>query len=98
MANPVLDFCNRQDAPPRVETGKRRDSTLTREVPMKIVDVRERAKDLGLSQISRLKKGALIRTIQLAEGNFDCFGSPGRYDCLQFNCCWREDCLTSNPG
>jgi hypothetical protein len=65
---------------------------------MKIADVREHAKGLGLSQTSRLKKGGLIRTIQLAEGNFDCFGSPGRHDCPQLNCCWREDCLTPNPG
>jgi len=65
---------------------------------MKIAEVRERAKDLGLSQISRMKKGMLIRTIQRTEGNYDCFGSTGRYDCPQLDCCWRVDCLTPNPG
>jgi hypothetical protein len=34
----------------------------------------------------------LIRQIQRAEGNFDCFGAAKDY-CNQFQCCFREDCL-----
>lgn len=35
---------------------------------------------------------ALIRSIQRAEGNLDCFGRPPD-DCDQFNCKWRRYCL-----
>jgi hypothetical protein len=34
----------------------------------------------------------LIRRIQRAEGNFDCFGTAIDY-CDQSQCCFREDCL-----
>ena len=65
---------------------------------MRLNDIRERAKGMGLSDLAKFRKGDLIRTIQHAEGNYACFGSPGRFDCPQLGCCWREDCLTSNPG
>jgi hypothetical protein len=35
---------------------------------------------------------ALIRSIQRAEGNPECFGRPPG-DCDQFNCEWRRYCL-----
>jgi len=65
---------------------------------MRLTDIRERGKDVGLAQISRFRKGDLIRAIQNTEGNYPCFGSPGRFDCPQLQCCWRSDCLTSSPG
>ncbi|HEY7746805.1 MAG TPA: hypothetical protein VIA07_10735 [Desulfuromonadales bacterium] len=40
----------------------------------------------------------MIRAIQRAEGNQDCFGAAWRFDCQQVDCCWRADCLTKNPG
>lgn len=61
---------------------------------MKIAEIRERARALGLEKVGRLNKGDLIRCIQRAEGNFDCFGSPERDRCSQGQCCWREDCLS----
>lgn len=64
---------------------------------MKITEIREMAKQMGLKQAGRLKKGELIRRIQLAEGNFDCYESPGRLQCPQKECCWRKDCLGSKP-
>ncbi len=40
----------------------------------------------------RLSKAALIKAIQLNEGNFDCFGSATAGECDQDNCLWSEDC------
>lgn len=60
---------------------------------MKMEEVRAKAKALGLKSTFGLSKGELIRRIQRAEGNFDCFGSAKDY-CDQLECCFREDCLT----
>jgi len=54
--------------------------------------VRAKAKALGLKNIFGLSRAELIRRIQKAEGNFDCFGTAIDY-CDQFECCFREDCL-----
>ena len=59
---------------------------------MKMKDVRERAKALGLKNTFGLSKAELIRRIQKAEGNFDCFGTATDY-CDQPECCFKEDCL-----
>lgn len=59
---------------------------------MKMKEVREKAKALGLRNTFGLSKAELIRRIQRAEGNFDCFGTAGDY-CDQSECCFREDCL-----
>lgn len=65
---------------------------------MNMTEVRSRAQAIGLSRPSRMKKGDLIRSIQLREGNIDCFGSPARFSCPRLDCCWRADCLTPDPG
>ena len=59
---------------------------------MKMQEVRVRAKALGLKDTFGLSKMELIRRIQRAEGNFDCFGTAKDY-CDQFQCSFREDCL-----
>jgi hypothetical protein len=71
---------------------------LERMMPMNLTEIRRRALDLGITGAARVKKGDLIRRIQRTEGNFDCYGSPGRFDCPQQACCWRESCLTNRPG
>jgi len=48
--------------------------------------------------MAKLRKAELIRAIQQGEGNQECFGAPWRFDCQQTGCCWRQDCLTKNPG
>jgi hypothetical protein len=63
---------------------------------MKMDEVRERAKALGI-KTGQMKKADLIRQIQKAEGNFDCFGTA-QNNCDQWNCCFREDCLPSNKS
>jgi len=65
---------------------------------MKMSEVRERAKAAGAPQMGRISKGNLIRSIQRAEGNPDCFGAAWRFDCPRIDCCWREDCLKPQPG
>jgi len=65
---------------------------------MHMSEVRERARAAGVEQVGRISKGNLIRSIQRAEGNPDCFGAAWRFDCPQTDCCWRGDCLKSNPG
>ena len=41
-----------------------------------------------------LSKLELIRSIQLQEGNFDCFASATEGMCDQGVCRWRDDCLS----
>jgi hypothetical protein len=41
---------------------------------MKMQEVREKAKILGLKNTFGLSKAELTRMVQRAEGNFDCFG------------------------
>ena len=62
---------------------------------MKMKEVREKAKGFGITKSFGLSKAELIRQIQRAEGNFDCFGTAKDH-CDQFQCCFREDCL--NPS
>ncbi len=59
---------------------------------MKMQEIREKARTLGLRNTFGLSKAELIKRIQRAEGNFDCFGTAKDY-CDQLECCFREDCL-----
>ncbi len=58
---------------------------------MKMREIKEKAKALGI-KTRAIKKADLIRQIQRAGGNFDCFGTAKDY-CDQWDCCFREDCL-----
>jgi hypothetical protein len=55
--------------------------------------VRKMAKKYGI-KTGKMKKGDIIRAVQRAEGNFDCFGSAVSGECSQAECLWRQDCLT----
>jgi hypothetical protein len=59
---------------------------------MTLKDVKERAKNYDI-KVSKMKKDEIVRAIQRAEGNFDCFGTAISGDCSQKDCLWREDCL-----
>lgn len=61
---------------------------------MKMPEVRTVAKTLGIKP-GNLPKNVLIKTIQLTEGNFDCFATAHMGECDQIGCCWREDCFKS---
>ena len=66
------------------------------EKQMKMKEVQAKAKGLGIKNTVGVSKTDLIRRIQRAEGNFDCFGTAKEY-CDQFGCCFRKDCLGPNP-
>jgi hypothetical protein len=60
---------------------------------MKMADIRKKAQKLGVTgNIVGMKKADLIKAIQRAEGNPDCFGTATTY-CDQARCSWREECL-----
>ena len=59
---------------------------------MTLAEIKTKAKSLGVKP-GKMKKVELIHAIQLAEGNFDCFGKAGG-SCDQMDCCFRDDCLS----
>lgn len=60
---------------------------------MRIQKVREIAKKKGVEAGKKLNQTDLIRAIQKAEGNNDCFATTQVRECNQMNCLWREDCV-----
>jgi hypothetical protein len=58
---------------------------------MRIPEVREKAKGLGITP-SRMKKAELIHAIQQAEGYTPCFGTSNG-QCPYNDCCFMQDCL-----
>jgi len=62
---------------------------------MKIQQIRKIAKGMGI-KYSGLKKADLIKRIQRAEGNFDCFGSAVTGFCDQTECLWKVDCMVAS--
>jgi hypothetical protein len=58
---------------------------------MKMQELRVMARTLSINSFGK-KKADLIREIQRAEGNFDCFGTAERY-CDQLDCCFRAICI-----
>lgn len=58
---------------------------------MKLAEIRNIAKSHGISP-GKMPKPDLIKAIQLAEGNFDCFATAVNGDCDQPSCLWRDDC------
>jgi len=58
---------------------------------MKMQEIRDIGKRYGISSFGKTK-AELIREIQRAEGNFDCFGTAKDH-CDQYDCCFRSLCL-----
>lgn len=58
---------------------------------MKVDKIREIAKRHNI-KTGKAKKTELVRTIQNAEGNEQCFNSGKVTLCGQDTCLWREDC------
>ena len=61
---------------------------------MKIETVRDIAKSISIIP-GKLSKSELIKSIQLVEGNFNCFASACNGECDQVNCLWRKDCFAA---
>lgn len=62
---------------------------------MKIGEVRSIAKSNGVAP-GKLRKRDLIKSIQIAEGNFDCFATARNAECDQQHCLWRDDCFDAS--
>lgn len=60
---------------------------------MELWRIRKIAKRMGVSHRWGMEKQELVRAIQRAEGNFDCFGSAMEGVCDQAACLWRQDCF-----
>jgi hypothetical protein len=58
---------------------------------MQIKKIKEIAQKNGVTP-GRMSRTELIRAIQRAEGNSDCFATMHFNDCNQINCLWRTDC------
>jgi hypothetical protein len=56
---------------------------------MKMDDIRAIAKKRGIKP-GKMNKAALIKSIQIKEGNVDCYKTIT--DCSQMDCCWRQSC------
>ena len=59
---------------------------------MRIQEIREIAGKMGVKAGER-NRTELIRAIQRAEGNADCYASRQGHECDQMNCYWRKDCI-----
>ncbi len=57
--------------------------------------IRKMAKGMDINTY-RLKKPDIIRAIQKAENNIECFGTQRVDDCNEVTCLWRHDCILSN--
>lgn len=62
---------------------------------MKLEEIRAFANLRGIRP-GKLSKTELIKSIQLEEGNFDCYGSASLGECDQGGCHWREDCFDAS--
>jgi len=62
---------------------------------MKIQEIQKIAKNMGINTF-RMKKADIVRAIQRAENNMDCFYTPRVEYCGELLCLWREDCLLLN--
>lgn len=58
---------------------------------MRLEEIREIARQHNI-KAGRMKKGELVRAIQGAEGNSQCFDTGISATCGQDCCLWREDC------
>ena len=61
---------------------------------MQMQEIRSKAKEFGL-KVAKQTKVELVRSIQVAEGNFSCFATATDGVCDQTACIWREDCFAA---
>jgi len=60
---------------------------------MRLSEIEKKARNIGIKDTWKYSKKDLIRNIQRAEGNFECFSTVSNNSCDQMACCWRSDCL-----
>lgn len=57
--------------------------------------IRRMAKDMGINTY-QMKKMDLVRAIQRAENNIECYGTERVDYCSEDGCLWRNDCFSLN--
>lgn len=62
---------------------------------MKMQDIRSKAKEIGIKP-NKMNKTDLVRAIQRAEANMDCYATDRVEHCEEFDCLWRADCMEEN--
>lgn len=62
---------------------------------MTFQEIQRMAKGMGIKTY-RMKKVDMIRSIQRAENNIECYGTKRVDSCQEQSCLWRSDCLTLN--
>jgi len=58
---------------------------------MNMLEIKAVAKERGVKS-GNLKKIELIRSLQAAEGNEQCFATGKAKECGQEKCLWKADC------
>ena len=58
-------------------------------------EIKKMAKESGINSY-RMKKTEIIRAIQRAENNIDCYGTERVANCNEDACLWRGDCVSLN--
>ena len=61
---------------------------------MKFNDIRRKAKEMQIKS-HRMNKKDLIRAIQRAESNIECYATPRVEVCSEDSCLWRNDCRSN---
>lgn len=61
---------------------------------MKMQEIKKKAMTMGITA-GKMKKAELIRAIQSGEGNSPCFQTGASDTCGQSDCCWHDDCMSS---
>jgi len=61
---------------------------------MKFQEIKKIAQGLGVPNTPKMKKLEIIRAIQAAEGNQQCFATNPQ-SCGQANCLWMNDCIAA---
>lgn len=64
---------------------------------MTINEIRTKAKNMGINT-TKMKKPDMIRAIQRAERNLDCYATLRVEHCGEDACLWRIDCIALNTN
>ena len=62
---------------------------------MRLEEIQKMAKGMGIRSL-KMKKAHLIRAIQTAENNIECYGTKRVENCQEMACLWKSDCLSLN--
>jgi len=60
---------------------------------VRLSEVEKKAKTINIKDTWKYSKKELIKKVQEVEGSIVCFGTNSDKNCVQLECCWREDCL-----